>query len=265
MICPVCKSNIRDDAVFCPVCGKPVPQETPEIHNIETVELPKNVEGRESSPADQRKPESAPFQEQSGRPVPNETVSHEQQAIPPTGSRREQSLEHSGDAAARHPRPRQEKADPGRQSRPYPPQYRKTPAPGSAETSRGARPHSNNRNSGSMRPLSEKEAILLKNNLSRKAIVAFFCGIFGIGAVAMNLPFSIVGLVLSIIVKNGYRDRGFQKDSDLKLANAAFVCSIIGIVLGVIGLIVLMATGAGIIAALNSLASLSSGGSYYGF
>ena len=124
------------------------------------------------------------------------------------------------------------------------------------------RPRSSNRG---QRPLSEKEALRLKESFSKKAVTAFIFSIFGICMFGIHLPFSIVGLVLSIIVRNGYRDRGIQKDSDLKLANAAFVCSIIGLVLGVFDVIILLTAGTGIVSALNSLTSLTSGGGYYGF
>ena len=52
MICPTCKSNIRDGAVFCPVCGKPVQQTAASgLHNIETVEMThRTAEGAPSAP-----------------------------------------------------------------------------------------------------------------------------------------------------------------------------------------------------------------------
>ena len=68
MICPVCKSNIREDAVFCPVCGKPVPLDSPDIHKIETVELPKNAEVRVQN-LQYQKNSQAELQKSADKPV----------------------------------------------------------------------------------------------------------------------------------------------------------------------------------------------------
>ena len=283
MICPICKSNIRDGSVFCPVCGKPVPQDNPDIHNIETVELPKDNDSQSAvfrhSEISAAETAESPVQEASAENVPRPAPSQQaaQEPVPdqmdydrPSGS-----APYSGDApqgsrpqraragAAPHP---QSDRQAGGAGRPYH-QYQNGPRQGQQHGQPGhhqaSRQQGMDRKPASM--LSEPEQFHIRKTLSTRALVAFICSIFGICSVAVGLPCAIVGLVISIIVRNEYRNRGFQKDTDLKLANAAFVCSIIGIVIGVIGLIILMATGAGIAAGLSALASMGSGGSYYGF
>ena len=258
MICPTCKSNISDESVLCPVCGKPVSQDHPDIHSEEKVELPK----RDEEPPVVRSNDD-PHQAQpspSGEPVATRQMPVNEKRTELTG----QEMPHranrpSPDAAMPEGRYHHDPSGrgPSRQYRNLPPHNpgARRPAPGSSGMS-----------GMSVRPLSEKEEVQLRHGISIKSILAFIFSIFGLSSIVMDLPCGIVGLVLSIIVRNEYRNRGWQKDTDLKLADAAFVCSIIGIVLGVIGLIVMMFTGAGVVAGLSALASLGSGGSsYYGF
>ena len=120
-------------------------------------------------------------------------------------------------------------------------------------------------NPAQRRPLSEKEYNLLRKNLSTRSLISFICGIFGICSGFLSLPFSIVGLVISIVVRNEYKNRNLQPDTDLKLTNVGFICSIIGIVFGAIALIMILISGAGIIAALSALADMGGGSSYYGY
>ncbi len=271
MICPTCKSNIRDDSAFCPVCGKPIPQNTPDLPHSGTAELPEsheeaaehshhpealrqNVPGGESAePADDQEKRS----EESAVPRPasheGKPVGFQTNEMPPRGTRPQQG----GPAPERN-------AHPGQQGQGYRHQYRNIPPQG--HPGRGQAPHPSGMNRPSENPLSERELFHLKHRLSIRAMMAFIFSIFGICGITMNLPCAIIALIMSIIVRNEYRDRGWQRDTDLKLANAAFICSIIGLVIGVIGLIVLMVTGAGLIAGLSALGSLASGGSgYYGF
>ena len=264
MICPICKSNIRDDAVFCPVCGKPVPQNSPNIHNIETVELPKQKQRAEHEHPVAKERTSVGSNASSDSAAGYEPVSSGQLSDREKGPTPEGNRDHSVKETARRESFRHENAAPRQPERPSP-NYRDTSRHGAAAAQSESESRQNARRNGQMRYLSEKETFRVRNNLSKKAQISFIFAIFGLCAFTLNLPCAIIGLVFSIIVRNEYRDRDWKKDTDLKLANAAFVCSIIGIVLGVIGIIILMISGAGIIAALTTLASWSTGGNYYGF
>ncbi len=316
MICPICKSNIRDGSTVCPVCGKTLQQDAPEIHKIETVESPKAVENTPSAFSEQAQP--APDQG-AARPQAAESPK-EQNAVPPQSAgmspdqgpaARPQAPGTPQNQAGVRPQPAENRpAFDNVQNRPAPeaevrnsrtgmaenrnyqnamPQGNapymgngRQNGPGQGPAGRNYQPYQQNippqgqpsrgpsqhRPAGGMntvqkRPLSEKEYDLLRRNLSIKSMIAFICGIFGICSGFFNLPFSIVGLVMSIIVKNEYKNRNFQQDTDLKLANVGFICCIIGIVVGAIAVITILISGAGIISALSSLSS-SSGG-YYGY
>lgn len=258
MICPTCKSNIRDESVLCPVCGKPVSQDNPDVHSVETVELPK----RDEEPPvvrnndDPRQTQSSP----SGETVATRQMPVNEKRTEFTGPEMQHRANRpSPDTTIPEGRYHHDPSGrgPSRQYRNSPPHNpgARRPVPGSSGMS-----------GMSVHPLSETEEVQLRHGISIKSILAFIFSIFGLSSIIMDLPCGIVGLVLSIIVKNEYRNRGWQKDTDLRLADAAFICSIIGIVLGVISLIVMMVTGVEIVAGLSALASLASGGSsYYGF
>lgn len=71
------------------------------------------------------------------------------------------------------------------------------------------------------------------------SVIALICGILGILSFGST---SIIGLILAIIAK--------KKDADDKLAKAGLICSIIGLVIGVI-------CGIGCIACTGALAAAS--------
>lgn len=275
MICPTCKSNIRDDAAFCPVCGKPVIQDTPEIHNIETVELPKKdpvqAAASAASAASEEMEAKQNFSAESAgtadSAVNRQSYQQEAQNTSAPGAARYENVQRQGRPAGMSQENRPQRGTgsggqgmPGQQNRAYH-QYQRGNPQGAAP-----RPQAMNRMPQQpVRPLNEKEEDRLRNSLSKKSTIAFIFSIFGICGFTFNLPCAIIALIFSMIVKNEYKNRGFQKDTDLKLANAAFICAIIGIVIGVIGLLVLLISGAGIIAGLSSLSSMASGSSYYGY
>ncbi|MBR2737042.1 MAG: hypothetical protein IKD86_07025 [Firmicutes bacterium] len=315
MICPICKSNIRDGSTVCPVCGKTLQQDAPEIHKIETVESPKAAENtpspvpEQNQPAPEQgagRPQAAEMPKEQGAARPQTVgMSPEQGTVRPQspgapqnqGGVRPQAADNRPAFEAAQNRPASEaevrnsrngmpenrnfqNAGPqgnppymgnGRQNGPgqgpsgrnYQPYQQNIPPQG--QHSRGPSQHrpAGGMNTVQKRPLSEKEYDLLRRNLSIKSMIAFICGIFGICSGFFNLPFSIVGLVMSIIVRNEYKNRNFQQDTDLKLANVGFICCIIGIVVGAIALITILISGAGIISALSSLTS--STGGYYGY
>ena len=102
-------------------------------------------------------------------------------------------------------------------------------------------------------PLTPEQAEKEKSDNRIKTIIGFICGIFGLAGFGGNLAFAIVGVVFCSIVRKSYKNHGFKPDTDKKLADAGFICSVIGIAVGVIWLIALCVIGAGVGAALHSL------------
>ncbi|MGI6205509.1 MAG: zinc-ribbon domain-containing protein [Anaerovoracaceae bacterium] len=107
-------------------------------------------------------------------------------------------------------------------------------------------------------PLSPEEAEKVKSDLRVRSIIGFICGILAIAGCGVNIAFAIIGIVFTSIVKNAYKRHGFQPDTDKKLADAGFVCSIVGIVVGVILLIVMIAFAASLGALVSTLISVQS-------
>lgn len=275
MICPICKSNIREGSLVCPVCGKQLQPEAPGVHNIETVEPPKTENSPSSFPEQVRgnaqeqpavrpqvqPPEKDPsFETVQSKPAAETEIRNSRPDMP--GNRNFQGNMPQGN------RPnmgggRQDGPVQGPAGRNYQ-QYQNIPPQG--QPPRGpSQPRPAGVNPAQRRPLSEKEYNLLRKNLSTRSLISFICGIFGICSGFLSLPFSIVGLVISIVVRNEYKNRNLQPDTDLKLTNVGFICSIIGIVFGAIALIMILISGAGIIAALSALADMGGGSSYYGY
>lgn len=233
MICLKCKSNINDDANFCPICGTTIQHE----------QEPAPVTAEIEPAAVEAEPAEAPQAEMQQPEIPHqEEIRAEQNA---------QSSEEQGTPAPQ-PEPMAARRPQGRTF--APPQRQ-----GMNAMPRSQAP------SQRRRPLSEAEYLAVKKSLSTKTLIAFILSIFGICSITFDLPCAIIGFVFSMIVRNEYRNRGLQPDTDLKLANVAFICSIVGLVIGVIMLFVIFAFGvtvASLIAALSSM--VSSAGSLYG-
>ncbi|MDD7408963.1 MAG: zinc-ribbon domain-containing protein [Anaerovoracaceae bacterium] len=258
MICPKCKSKIDDDAKFCPVCGVSL-----EGNGAGTVSQGSaRAYSQGSARAADSKAEAAP--EAVDEKVPERSAGPAAEPKPEAGAEginAERENRGFGQGSAREQgRPRQE-AENQRAQRP--PRQEGFNGNGQRGPAGNGQPQWNGRNPNRgqvppRRPAAYPERIeKIKSDLRVKAMVGFICGIFAIAGVGANLAFSIVGLVFTIIVRKGYNKYGLEPDTDKKLANAGFVCSIIGLILGGILIICLFVFGAAIGALLGSLSSAS--------
>ena len=227
MICPKCKNLISDNVELCPVCG----------YRFERAE---KIAAEPSAPRTSLSSENGQIEENR-----QQGASRNAQARP-TGAGAQQG---AGPNAQARPTGAGAQQGAGRNAQ-------ARPAGAGAQQFQW---QAQNMNRGPVppfrpvEPLTPEQAEKEKSDNRIKTIIGFICGIFGLAGFGGNLAFAIVGVVFCSIVRKSYKNHGFKPDTDKKLADAGFICSVIGIAVGVIWLIALCVIGAGVGAALHSL------------
>ena len=227
MICPKCKNLISDNVELCPVCG----------YRFERAE---KIAAEPSAPRTSLSSENGQIEENR-----QQGASRNAQARP-TGAGAQQG---AGRNAQARPTGAGAQQGAGRNAQ-------ARPAGAGAQQFQW---QAQNMNRGPVppfrpvEPLTPEQAEKEKSDNRIKTIIGFICGIFGLAGFGGNLAFAIVGVVFCSIVRKSYKNHGFKPDTDKKLADAGFICSVIGIAVGVIWLIALCVIGAGVGAALHSL------------